>query len=379
MVEIVTAIKDPIQDILNTVKSEILTFESRKLVQFKGELESFLSKKTTVVDEYRKKYPGLVEAWKAMNTRIEQAHVTLKCRFPNGQWKTYLQECACDRRQKLAGREAALAIRMTCGAGDLEKARDGKKAKLDAAKTYLDTMIANAGKCDAALTANGKTAGVVEGLSNGPKKAVALQWLWLDLLPAHIAMAPGNLPPGCLAYAQGEEPWAICTSIPAPADDAARAVPWLINPDDYGNALDDAWMAYRAARDASADADKKFADTPDDIATLAKLLAADEKARDDEIRKCLGDKPNPGPDCETPAVARPNPAQTVQVPPADSSPASVAQPAAPKPEPAKPGPAKAAAAEPEPDKAGAEPAEPAEPEADPDPNGGHEPPPVDRT
>ncbi len=364
MVQTATAVKDPIQEILDNIRAEIATFESRKLVQFKSELEAFLSKKATVVDEYQKKYPVLVDAWKKLNSRIEQASVTLKCRFPDGQWKTYLQECACDRYQKLAERRDALVTRMTCGVGDLEKTRDQKKAELDAAKTYLDTLIANAGKSDAELAANGKTATSIEGLANGPQKAVGLQWLWLDLLPAHVAMAPSNLPVGCLGYAAGEEPWVICTSISAPAEGAAHPVPWLIDPDDYGDALDDAWMAYRAARDASAKADTAYAAAPDDIATTAKALEADEKVRDDEIRKCLGGKPNPGPDCDAPAVAPPSPAQTAPVPCAEAAaPASVQQP--------EPGPG---AAKSEPGKAGL-----ADPYADHDTPGGHEPPLADPT
>lgn len=296
---------EDVQALLDKVSAEIAAFEARKLNQLKGELQSFVNKKKSVVEDYDKKHAELLSQWKRQNAKIAELHATLTCMFPNGEWRDLLEACACPVYKDLADRQKELTTRLICSRGANEAARDEAEAASARAKIYLDGLVANAKGVADTLTASAKTITAIEDLLKGPQKPEAIQYMWLDLLPKHVALAPLGLPASCLGYAAGEEPWKVCDSIPAPAAPDAknpRPIPWLIDPGEkgktYDDMLDEAWAAYHDARDAAAKAADKFAQEPDDVATTTKTLDTDLKARDAKIRDCLADHGKPAPVCD---------------------------------------------------------------------------------
>lgn len=295
---------EDVQAQLDKVSAEIAAFELRKLNQLKGELQSFVNKKKSVLEDYVKKHAGLLDQWRKQNNKIAELHATLTCMFPNGEWRKLLDECACPRYKDLADRTAALTVRLVCSLGANEKLRDEAEVVSARAKLNLDGLVANTKGLTDALTANAKTISIIHDLLSGPRKPEAIQYMWLDLLPKHVALAPLDLPTTCLDYATGEEPWKMCDSIPAPAAFDAknpRSPPWLIDPGQEGQTYDDmldtAWAAYRDTREAAARTADEFAQKPDDVTTTTKKLDADLKARDAEIRECLAQLAKPGPVC----------------------------------------------------------------------------------
>src|SRR6185503_5344219 len=110
-----------VADLLATVNQEIATYESRKLSQLKTELEGFVKKKQSVVDDYGQKYAGLVALWKGQNDRVADISRRLKCLFPQDQWKTYVSECVCTVYGDIVTETQNLQGRLECGLGPLEK------------------------------------------------------------------------------------------------------------------------------------------------------------------------------------------------------------------------------------------------------------------
>jgi len=285
-------------DLLAQVKKDIAAYEARNLSQLKSDLDAFVKKKQSVVDDYTKKQPVQLSTWKGQNTQIAQIGANLKCMFPNGQWKTYIGDCVCPAYKDIADQTAKVNGRQNCALGTLETARNNAKTVADKAKADLDALTANAAGVDTALSANAKTITAIQTLLQGTDKAKAIFTFWFQLLPAHVALAPAGLPDDCLAWAKGEAPWELCTSIPAPDSKAPHPVPWLIDTKAYDHELDCAWTRYNEAREASAKANAAFAAAPDDLAAAVKTLNDTKAGRDDKILTCLGTKVSAKPCCD---------------------------------------------------------------------------------
>jgi hypothetical protein len=302
-----------VADLLATVNQEIATYESRKLSQLKSELEGFVKKKQSVVDDYRQKYAGLVALWKGQNDRVSDLSRRLKCLFPNDLWKDYVSECVCYVYGDIVTEAQNLQGRVECGQGPLEKANNDAAAAFNLAKAYLDALTADAAGAAADLATDGKLITDIGVMLDGPQKAKAIYAFWFGLLPTHVRLAPADLVESCLGYAESEAPSDLCASIPAlPAE--PHAVPWLIDPDDYGGEIDCAWTRYKAAREAAATASAAYAAAPDDVAAAAKVLAADIAARDGKILACLATKTTAEPCDDQPMPASPPPPAVVAEP-----------------------------------------------------------------
>ena len=95
-----------VSDLLGNVTEEIKTFEAKQLAKFKGELEAFDKKKTTVSDTYKQKYDGLVRRWCCVTSDMEVLHRTLICLFGKDAWKGYVADCVCPKLSEIAHADA---------------------------------------------------------------------------------------------------------------------------------------------------------------------------------------------------------------------------------------------------------------------------------
>lgn len=285
-----------IDELLNTVSAEITAYEAKQLAKLKSELEAFHKKKDGVVQSYKDKYAALRERWCRQNSDVEMLYRHLTCLFKDT-WKLHIEKCICPPRSEIAELEAAIAKWQVCCKGKLEAKRDTTKAEADAAKLYLDTIIANQAQVESALSANDKWIAQIKQILQTRDAAVSIHVFWFKLLPAHAAMAPADLL-HCLDFAKGHTPVELCP--PKKGDDGLydagqrgmpmpvpHPVPWLVAPDKYASEIDCAWTMYRDTKKAAGEADAAFLKAPDDIASVQKSLDALRKNLDVKIQDCL--------------------------------------------------------------------------------------------
>lgn len=268
-----------VQSLLGDVTSKIAEFEAQQLPKLKGELEGFIKKKEALVKTYEDSYDKLLAEWQTQDKCIEYLRKSVQSAFPN--WETYFNSCVVTKIKGLEDRKQALDVRLDCGKGPKERARDGAKAAATIAKAGLDALQDNEKGVSAALKQDQAWANDIATLLKCPASPEAIYIFWGKLLPQHIRLAPE-----------------AATVDPGPIPSPPHSAPWLVAPDAYGDALEQAWCAYNDAKKAEGKAQGDFAKTPDDVATEAKALDAARKALDDAIRKCLADvKPDSGCGC----------------------------------------------------------------------------------
>jgi hypothetical protein len=283
-----------LEDMLKRLEDEIAAFEGKKLAQIKKDIDAFLPKKAAVVKEYKDKYAALNDRWAQQNAQVDDLWKAIPCHIET--WDAIADECICPRLKEID--DLADDIGKVCTKGPNEAARDEAKAAADAAKAQLDGLIANTQRVDAALTANGKLITEIQALLTGKDRSVAIYSFFFVLAPLHVQLTPElasdecrevlkNLPTrdticGCAApTTTGTE------TVGHASADAAHACPWLINPDHFGNAIDCAWAAVRAANEALGAAENTFAAAPDDLASKTKKLADLQKTLEARIKDCL--------------------------------------------------------------------------------------------
>jgi hypothetical protein len=311
-----------VKDLLDEVTLELNQFEAKKLAELKAELEAFVKKKGALVDEYEKKYPVLRERWCKQHQDVEGLYDSLRCAFPNQDWKQLVSDCICQKQRETYCLERKIGRRKYCCQGKRERARDDAKAAFDAARARMDALNANAQKVDAGLVDSDKLIKEIQGLVPGPDKAVALYLFWFKLLPLHVGLMPDDVSAECKKFAETETPWLLCKTVLEPdCDDdstcdpkgyvppspgaaiSPRPAPWLMPWKNYSGDLDCAWQSYRKAKNTLADAESQLKSDPDDLDSLRKKLDELNKSIEDRVKDCLK-QAKPGDKCCPPATAQ---------------------------------------------------------------------------
>src|SRR3954447_18877080 len=86
------------QELLDDVNAQIGAYAAKKLAELKTELEAFLKKEAQLADDYKKAYPKLKELWCAQHQSIQSLYASMKCAFPENEWKELVCKCICARR-----------------------------------------------------------------------------------------------------------------------------------------------------------------------------------------------------------------------------------------------------------------------------------------
>lgn len=298
-------------DVLKEVTNQINQFESKKLGELKASLETFVKNQDKLVDGYREKYPALRKTWCDRQLDVERLYAHIKCEFPltEQKWKDLIKDCICKKKRDLYCLKLRIAKRKRCCSGELQRKRDAAADAFELAKAELDTLQNLAQRIADALAANLNVIGEIEKLPSA-ERAVALYLFWFKLLPNHKALTPTrDISEACRNLGADSDPKTLCkpTYEADPCKDETGACtppkdekwttpepqgPFLMHPDDYLNALDCAWDKYDKAKTALADAEAKYKENPDDLASLEKGHTEGRKALEDEIKKCLkGHKP----------------------------------------------------------------------------------------
>jgi hypothetical protein len=312
-----------VKDLLDEVTLELNQYEAKKLTELKAELEAIVKKKTALVDEYEKKYPLLRERWCKQHQDVEALSDSLRCAFPNQDWKQLISDCICVKQRDAWCLEQTIRRRHYCCQGKLERARDDAQTAFEAAQLRMNVLTANTQKIEAGLADGDKFIKEIQGLVPGPDKAIALFLFWFKLLPLHVGLMPEDVSPECKKFGETETPWLLCKSVLEPdcEDDNAcdakgyvppdrgaapspRPAPWLMPWKNYAGAFDRAWQDYRQAKNALAEATSRFKSNPDDLESLRTRLADLDKTFDQRVKDCLK-QAKPDDKCCPPAAAQP--------------------------------------------------------------------------
>jgi hypothetical protein len=310
-----------VKDLLAEVTLELNNFEARKLAELKAELEAIVKKKATLVDEYEKKYPVLRERWCKQHQDVEALSESLRCAFPNQDWKQLISDCICKKQREAYCLEQKINRRNHCCRGPRERAVEEAQAAFDAAQLRMNALNANTQKIEAGLGDGDKLIKEIQGLVPGPDKAIALFIFWFKLLPLHVGLTPDDVSPECKKFGEAETPWLLCKAVlepdckddnpcdakgyVAPSPGAAkspRPAPWLMPWKNYSADLDGAWQDYRKAKNALAEAKSQLKSDPDDLESLRAKLADLNKTFEDRVRDCLK-QARPDDKCCPPATA----------------------------------------------------------------------------
>lgn len=314
-------------ELLDTVKGEIRTYESRQLGKLKSELEAFDKKRQAAYESYRQRYPALRDKWCALAAEAETLHRTVVCLFKD--WQQIAFCCVCENRAAMAQKQAVVDARSTCAWGLLETARNLAKQKADAALAQRDALGDNQKGVEADLATVEKAVAEIKVQLQGPDSARSIHGLFFTVIPTLVRLAPKGTT--CLDFASDETPARICTPaqpIPGPVEKASapppRAAPWLIHPDDFLHAIDCAWTAYKEANESYATAEASFKATPDDLATLKGELEEARKGLDAKIADCLKKKsPKQSCDCAAEAAGTTGATPTTATPTTPTTPTTV--------------------------------------------------------
>lgn len=291
-----------VEELLRKVVADINAYEAMKLGELRTELEAFTKKRTTLVDEYRKKYPTLLARWCEQHKLIENLHSSLQCSFGKD-WKKIVETCICAPFHDRDCLEERIEQRRKCSRGVLEGARDEAQRVFDKSRKHLDVLAANAQKIEAELSDDDALIKKIQATVPGPEQAVALYLFWFKLLPSHRRLAPAKLPDGCKNF-EDENDGTLCkqirdTKCETPAEGCAppdgwkppareaEQVPKLIDPDGYGGALNCAFDALRKAKDELGARESVYRAKPDDLPALEKELKDLNTALEGKIVDCL--------------------------------------------------------------------------------------------
>ncbi|MES0199824.1 hypothetical protein [Mesorhizobium sp. M0011] len=300
---------DDLIELQKDLAKQIAGYEAQKLAQVKSELEAFLKKKDAVVEAYKARYPDLLRRWKEEHEFIKDRLTKLKRLFSEAEIAAFFRKYVDPTESDV------LAQRMRIeefwrGRGKNELALRNATRDLEASKKTLDLLIANAQELDAVLKANIGLLNEIDEAVPKRNQGLAVYLLWAVLIPAHwrIAMfddeallqikddGPEALrryltPDDDTANQSGEEKGeAVATRVaakPSPVWQYTAPAPRLILPSNFGKAIDDAWLDYKARKDAYGVAEGDFARDPDDLPTLAKLYNEALKTRDATIRAAI--------------------------------------------------------------------------------------------
>ncbi|MBJ6127184.1 hypothetical protein [Microvirga splendida] len=277
-------------ELVANISEQIADYEAKKLAQLKSEIEGFIKKKDALIEDYKKKHPELLRLWSGQNVAIDILHKTLVCRYPD--WAEIFQSCVCKHIEAIQTSQVNLDVRLCCGQGANEKARDKAKQKSEAANLFLKGLGDMEKGITAQLQQNQKWIDEIGKLLNGPDSIQAIHVFWGKLLPAHAQLAPDGLSTvlkESLAKAACNAAQVVDDSCkPVAAEPSnTRSPPWLIHFDVYGSALEKAWCVYRKAKEDYGAAEGAFARNPDDVDATAKEIEAARKALDVTIRDCL--------------------------------------------------------------------------------------------
>jgi hypothetical protein len=312
-----------VQDLLDEVTLELNQYEAKKLTQLKADLEAFVKKKAALVEEYEKKFPLLRERWCKQHQDVEALSDSLRCAFPNQDWKQLISDCICVKQRETWCLDQTIKRRNYCSQGQRERARDAAQTAFDAAQLRMNVLNANTQSIEAGLADGDKLIKEIQGLVPGPDKAIALFLFWFKLLPPHVGLMPEDVSPECKKFGETETPWLLCKSVLerdcaddnpcdakgyVPPDQGAvpspRPAPWLMPSKNYSGDLDRAWQDYRKAKDAHAQAQSQFKSDPDDLVSLRAKLAELNKTFDQRVKDCLK-QARPDDKCCPPAAVQP--------------------------------------------------------------------------
>ncbi len=287
------------ETVLGRLKEEITKFESNKTTQRKAELEGFVQKQSAAVAAYTNDvYEAKCKAWRSVNERVVFAYNALKG-IEN--WKALVTQCVCPLRTKLTTAEEQYEGLLDNAKGINERARDKRKAELEAAKATLDALLANSTKVDAAILRSGKAAEDIITNLKHPESAAAIYPMWFELLPEHRQLAAAADAPTCLSFiGENETPDELCetpkaeiaeidrpATEPPPPLPPLLAIPTIIDPATYAGHLDLAWAHYARARDASEAAETHLAEFVAGLAKASKDLDTDRKSLATRAKDCL--------------------------------------------------------------------------------------------
>lgn len=298
-----------VEDLLKEVSDELTDFQAKNLDELKKSLEAIVGKKKTADDEYRKEFEKLRGRWCKHQERIEELAQTLKCSFPEGEWRRILRECLCKFRAKEQRLAERVRKRAKCCRGRRERERDETKERLADVKARLDVLMGLAAAIAKQLDANDALIKEVSDLSTNGGKHEALFVFFGKLLPQHIALRPQDISPSCATFGDDDTPEKICDGYECPeppCDDSAcdekpddtptkpcpprRTMPWILLPDDLAGEVDCAAEDYRKARNEAAAAEAAYKKKPDDLESLRKELSDARAKLEEWVRKCLKDK-----------------------------------------------------------------------------------------
>lgn len=302
-------------DELKRLTSELADFEARKIPEVKRELEAFVKKQETALEDYKKEYKGLRQQWCDQQGAIERLDAAIKRAFPDDSWKKIITECICVPERTIYCLQQSIDARKQCCQGKLERKVWEAQRGFQTAKVQLDALTANVAGRKAALGANGKSIDDVNKLLGGPDKALAFYPFFFELIPAHAKVAPDDLTPFGVGVSPAElckDTWTACPTDDAPCTPPSgagtsataavlRSAPWLVHPDKYSYQLDCAWRAFHEAKDDLTQAEADYKAAPDDLASREKQLPEAKKKAAEDIKICLTSK-TPDDPCPKPSA-----------------------------------------------------------------------------
>ena len=290
-------------EMLAKITGQMDTFDALKAAELKSGLTAFIAKRDALLADYKKQYPALLKSWSDQHSQIQGLLDQIHESVPDKRAEAILA-CICTLRRTQYCNEQSLKRRQLCAGGMLEHARDLRKARFDADNARLDALSNLAARISAELKADAKLIGDIRAaLDSPPPPGVALYSFWFKLLPSHRRLTPdgsdstlGKTEEALCKDALGDD-WQKCPADAAicappkedPAADAPdrTAAPWLVDPNRYGDELDQAWSDCLDTKQKYADAESAFRAKPDDLAFLAKNVDDARKALDDQIVKQL--------------------------------------------------------------------------------------------
>lgn len=280
--------KPTVNELLGAVSKDLATSEAKKLGQLKAALEAIDKKKQVLVDDYAKQFNTLRDLW--CSQEIDIVQLAKLAPWPDA-WQTVVKEKICPDLTALDAAKTSLLARQDTFLSPLELAREQARRALAVTEAALDAVNGNAQRVREQLTLNSQLLPKISPILKGSTPAVAVYLFWFKLLPSHRALKPYNVKEG--DYGTGITPAELCSASAGGGGHtnygggggsaAPQRAPWLMDPNTYASALDDAWANYKNAKYELAAKEGDYQDERDEIARLEKQLVELTKTLDARI------------------------------------------------------------------------------------------------
>lgn len=283
---------DEVRDLLAEVEKEIENFETNKgnhearnPQDQQKEINLYLEKRDALVEDYKKKYPALLDAWKLQNERIKERWSIIKCITSYAHSVDHIKnviDCQNALTQEIRTQQNNLIGEVS--PSSLSTLLETAKKDNEVARQRYKTLTLISQAISARLAEIDKWIQQIDELIPGENQSFAIYLFWCKVIPAHRDLS--KVQDASCSFIDEFKKRRLYVPPSNP-----RAMPWLIPHDQSSAELDCAFLAaFKTTREAEVKARIEFDSAKTTLDSLLKAQKEWADKADEKVKSALQGK-----------------------------------------------------------------------------------------